>query len=232
MATKINKTFTGTNNYPSRPGRFRDIKSNPSSKILRFDRSDNISETPGSAPVIISGSRNINRYFRTNASGSSLTMPSPRRTSLPHNHQQKKERNSRNSSVNSSSNSNTSLPGQLTPGNILAQDLRSSKTSKGSQQTSSKSKPQHQEVATQGGQPVALRKPTVRGFNVKKALLEDPRTFHTAHNRSYNNADTTTTATTTTHHQTTSRNHNNNKQLKDAHNRKVHIHFARTHHSR
>ncbi|KAK8735415.1 hypothetical protein OTU49_005377 [Cherax quadricarinatus] len=162
-------------------GRFRDIKSNPSSKILRFDRSDN---SEGSTT-------------RGLGVGSSFTLPRL-----------------------ASHRTNNVIPNQKSKGN-----LRSSTVSKESskQQNLSGRSVQQEQVATQGSQPVALRKPTVHGFNVKKALMEDPRTFH-AHSRS-NDAAANTNQQGANYKLNT---HNTNN-----HNRKGHVHLAKnkSHHS-
>lgn len=153
-------------------GRFRDIKSNPSSKILRFDRSDSIeAAAPGCLGV-----------------GSSFT--------LPHFTRQQQSRASPHASEPST------LP----------------------KVSSHKSQHQQEMVTTKGGQSVMLRKPMVRGFNVKKALMEDPRTFHPNTRGNQPAANNTTT----TRQQPTS----SNKQTSSHHSRKNHVHFAKkSHHS-
>lgn len=116
-------------------GRFRDIKSNPSSKILRFDRGDS-GEGPSNT-----------RFPRL---GSSFTLPR-----LP-----------------------SQRPNPPTPSCTIPRHLKTSPSTARPQNTHPPAKTQREVAATEGGQVVSLRKPTVRGFNVKKALQEDPRTFH------------------------------------------------------
>ncbi|XP_042239070.1 serine/threonine-protein kinase pakF-like isoform X2 [Homarus americanus] len=156
-------------------GRFRDIKSNPSSKILRFDRSDSDSS----------------RRMRI---GSSLTLPR-----LPSHHK---------NNVGSTTAKNTN---QKSHKNNFCSSTFPKDSSK---QNKPLQKLQKQEqVATQGSQPVTLRKPTVHGFNVKKALMEDPRSFH-SHSRS-----------STTSHQGS----NHNKTTSNHHNHKSHTHNKSQH---
>ncbi|XP_050732670.1 pinin-like [Eriocheir sinensis] len=118
-------------------GRFRAIKSNPSSKILRFDRSDSTEgqSTPRCRP------------------GSSFTLPR-----LP-----------------------SQRPSPPTPFDTLLRQPKQPKTPSAIPRPKEKQERPRisREVAeTESGNVVQLRKPSVRGFNVKKALQEDPRTFH------------------------------------------------------
>lgn len=124
-------------------GRFRDIKSNPSSKILRFDRSEGDPGRRGHG--LRDGSQTLPRLPSHGGARPSQGAPRPQPTSAPH--------------------------------QLLAELRRHQESQKGL------AAPQPRPArapATRGGSAtpsVVLRKPVVRGFNVKKALLEDPKSF-------------------------------------------------------
>nr|XP_045586528.1 uncharacterized protein LOC123748382 [Procambarus clarkii] len=154
-------------------GRFRDIKSNPSSKILRFDRSD-------------SSELATSRCLRI---GSSFTLP----RSLSHH----------TSPLVSPASNPRSTKGDFQSSTFPKESSKQEKPLR----KSVKQEP----VSTQGCQPVALRKPTVRGFNVKKALMEDPRTFQGRATDPTNTSQQGTNANHKLNHKSTS--HNYKSQL-------------------
>ncbi|XP_042877897.1 flocculation protein FLO11-like [Penaeus japonicus] len=124
-------------------GRFRDIKSNPSSKILRFDRSESDSGRRGQG--LRDGSQTLPRLPSHSGARLSDSAPRPQPAS--------------------------------TPLQLLAELRRhqESQRSRASQQPRPARVPAKQGAS--GTPSVVLRKPVVRGFNVKKALLEDPKSF-------------------------------------------------------
>ena len=144
-------------------GRFREIRSNPSSKILRFDRHQQHHDNNS---TVYSYLENIH-------------LNDERSSSLP-------IKSSIKMNLNSAELLNNSLPPQLN-GHNKKMFLTSEKERKASYQSSDPSSLQKQKEkpAKKTKQHIPLRKPkVVSGFNVRKALQENPKDFHiTAHNK-------------------------------------------------
>ncbi|XP_064115399.1 uncharacterized protein LOC135221641 [Macrobrachium nipponense] len=181
-------------------GRFRDIKSNPSSKILRFDRND--------------GNESLASYNQF----SSLTLPRlPSQTGFTNTHTTARTvttNGMKDTEKNKNITRKTSENHSKTPiSNILTQFMAAQHGTKGECQDKVKHKHNNPArlVKTQSGEKVILRKPIVKGFNVKRALMENPRNF-LPYDR-----------TTTSQKQQQKSNHNDAHRL---------THFHRSHHHR
>ncbi|XP_068239006.1 uncharacterized protein [Palaemon carinicauda] len=182
-------------------GRFRDIKSNPSSKILRFDRNDS--------------KESLSSHYQF----ASMTLPRlPSQGDYPNiHHTSTKTKGKREADTKESTTIKSPQNDKGTPmSSILTQFIAQQKTKGEIQQDKLKntnnSPPRL--VKTQSGEKVVLRKPIVKGFNVKRALMENPRNF-LPHDHNTSN-------------QRQQQNYNHNKH----NNSQKSIHVHRSHHHR